>query len=389
MKKFVTPYCLLAGLLIFSFSCSSKDSGNESTNPEEAKKALTSTEGLELHQLKLPPGFKIDVYARVKSARSMALGSDGTVFIGTRGHDKIYAVRDTDGDYKADEIYTIAEGLRNPNGVAFKDGNLYIAEISKLWRYPNIESTLNNPYGEIIYDDYPQDGHHGWKYIAFGPDGKLYVPVGAPCNICESKNEIYASITRINPDGTGMEIFAKGIRNSVGFTWHPTTGELYFTDNGRDMLGDDIPPCELNRATTSGQHFGYPYCHGGSIKDPEFGDKYPCSDFKKPVQNLGPHVAPLGLKFYTENMFPAEYKNTIFIAEHGSWNRSKKIGYRITMVKERNGVGQSYTPFITGWLNEATQSSWGRPVDVLILPDGSMLISDDQSGTIYRVTYKG
>ncbi|MEP0369327.1 MAG: sorbosone dehydrogenase family protein [Cyclobacteriaceae bacterium] len=370
-------------LLLFSFGCSSET--KETSDPTD----LNSTEGLQLDRLVLPDGFKIDVYARVKSARSMAMGDDGTLFIGTRGHDKVYAVKDTDGDFKADEIYTIASDLRNPNGVAFKDGALYIAEISKLWKYDNIEATLNNPYGKIIYDDYPTDGHHGWKYIAFGPDGKLYVPVGAPCNICESKKEIYASITRMNPDGSDREVYASGVRNTVGFTWHPETAEMYFTDNGRDMLGDDIPPCELNRATEKGQHFGYPYCHGGDIKDPEYGDKRPCSDFVKPVQKLDPHVAPLGLKFYTGDMFPAAYKNKILIAEHGSWNRSDKIGYRVTMVTELNGKGQSYEPFIYGWLNETEQTSWGRPVDVLILKDGSILISDDQSGTIYRVSYEG
>ncbi|MEO9474742.1 MAG: sorbosone dehydrogenase family protein [Cyclobacteriaceae bacterium] len=374
---------LLLFLLSVSYGCSSET--NENSDPSD----LNSTQGLELDKLVLPDGFKIDVYARVKSARSMAMGDDGTLFIGSRGHDKVYAVKDTDGDFKADEIYTIASDLRNPNGVAFKDGALYIADVSKLWRYDNIEATLGNPYGELVYDDYPTDGHHGWKYIAFGPDGKLYVPVGAPCNLCESKNEIYASITRMNPDGSDREIYASGVRNTVGFTWHPETGVMYFTDNGRDMLGDDIPPCELNRATEKGQHFGYPYCHGGDIKDPEYGDKRPCSDFVRPVQKLGPHVAPLGLKFYTGDMFPASYKNKILIAEHGSWNRPDKIGYRVTMVAEQNGKGQSYEPFIYGWLNETEQTSWGRPVDVLVLQDGSILISDDQSGTIYRVTYEG
>ena len=374
---------LILFLLLFSFGC------NSETKQTSAPSDLNSTDGLQLERLILPDGFKINVYARVKSARSMAMGDDGTLFIGSRGHDKVYAVRDTDGDFKADEIYTIASDLRNPNGVAFTDGALYIADVSKLWRYDNIEATLGNPYGQLVYDDYPTDGHHGWKYIAFGPDGKLYVPVGAPCNICESKKEIYASITRMNPDGSDREVYASGVRNTVGFTWHPETGEMYFTDNGRDMLGDDIPPCELNRATEKGQHFGYPYCHGGDIKDPEYGDKRPCSDFVKPVQKLGPHVAPLGLKFYTGDMFPASYKNKILIAEHGSWNRSDKIGYRVTMVTEQNGKGQSYEPFIYGWLDETEQTSWGRPVDVLVLQDGSILISDDQSGTIYRVTYEG
>lgn len=383
---------LIAFLILLNFGCMTENKTNPDLNEIDnsdpiMNPVLTSTEGLQLDKLVLPEGFKIDVFARVTKARSLARGADGTIFVGTRGHDKVYAIRDEDGDYKADKIYTIAEDLRNPNGVAFKDGSLYIAEISKVWKYDNIESTLNNPFGQTIYEDYPTDGHHGWKYIAFGPDNKLYVPVGAPCNICESKNEVYASITRMNADGSDVEVYAKGVRNTVGFTWHPETGELYFTDNGRDMMGDNIPPCELNRVTEKGQHFGYPYCHAGTIKDPEYGDKQPCSDFIKPVQNLGPHVAPLGIKFYTGDMFPKSYQNKIMIAEHGSWNRSTKIGYRITMVAETNGVGKSYNPMITGWLNEEEQSSWGRPVDILELPDGSMLISDDQSGTIYRLSY--
>jgi len=276
-----------------------------------------------------------------------------------------------------------------PNGVAFYKGDLYVAEVDKLWLFKNIENNLDNP-GEpiLIYDNYPKDKHHGWKFIAFGPDDKLYVPVGAPCNICESKDEIYASITRMDPDGSNREVFAHGVRNTVGFTWHPQTGEMWFTDNGRDMLGDNIPPCELNRAIKIGQNFGYPYCHGGDIGDPEFGAKFPCSDFVFPARNLGPHVAPLGLKFYTGNMFPDEFKGDLFIAEHGSWNRSKKIGYRITRVKIDNNKAISYEPFIYGWLDEEEQEAWGRPVDVLILKDGSMLISDDKADVIYRVSYK-
>jgi glucose/arabinose dehydrogenase len=277
-----------------------------------------------------------------------------------------------------------------PNGVAFKDGDLYVAEVSRILKYSGIESKLANPPApEIINDKYPTDTHHGWKYIAFGPDGKLYVPVGAPCNICESKDEVYASITRINPDGSGREIFASGVRNTVGFTWHPLTKELWFTDNGRDWLGDDIPPCELNRAPQSGLHFGYPYCHGGTIKDPEFGSKRPCADFIGPAQNLGPHTAPLGVKFYTGNMFPAAYKNQAFIAEHGSWNRDKKIGYRVSLVKiEDNTKATSYETFASGWLDDETQKFWGRPVDVLVLNDGSMLVSDDQADVVYRISYK-
>lgn len=353
--------------------------------------ALTKySKTLPLEKIKLPAGFKIEVFAEVDNARSMAMSPSGVLYIGNRNGDKVYAVKDTDGDFKADKKWVIASGLNMPNGVAFKDGDLYVAEISRILKYNGIESKLANPpVPEIINDKYPTDSDHGWKYIAFGPDGKLYVPVGAPCNICESKDEVYASITRINPDGSGREIFASGVRNTVGFTWHPVTKELWFTDNGRDMLGDDIPPCELNRASKAGMHFGYPYCHGGTIKDPQFGDKRPCGDFTVPAQNLGPHTAPLGIKFYTGNMFPETYKNQAFIAEHGSWNRSKKIGYRVSLVKvENNTKATSYETFASGWLDDETQKVWGRPVDVLVLNDGSMLVSDDQADVVYRISYK-
>ena len=272
----------------------------------------------------------------------------------------------------------------------FKDGDLYIAEVSRISKIAGVESKLANPpKPATVKDDYPTETHHGWKYIAFGPDGKLYVPVGAPCNICESKDEVFATITRINPDGSGREIFAKGVRNSVGFTWHPDTKELWFTDNGRDMLGDDVPSCELNQAPKAGMHFGYPYCHEGSVKDPEFGSKRPCSDFVAPADKLGPHVAPLGLKFYTGNMFPSQYKNQLFVALHGSWNRSKKSGYVLSMVKVTNNKASGHEVFASGWLDEAAQKAWGRPVDVVLLPDGSMLVSDDQANVIYRISYKG
>ncbi|MBY0435768.1 MAG: sorbosone dehydrogenase family protein, partial [Cyclobacteriaceae bacterium] len=341
----------------------------------------------------LPAGFTISVFAEVENARSMAISPSGTIFVGNRNEDKVYAVKDTDGDGKADKKWVLASGLNMPNGVAFSDGDLYIAEVSKISKISAVESKLANPGKPVvIYDKYPAETHHGWKYIAFGPDGKLYVPVGAPCNICESKDPVYASITRMNADGTGMEVFASGVRNTVGFTWHPTTKEIWFTDNGRDMLGDDIPPCELNSASKAGMHFGYPYCHGGIIKDPEFGNKRPCSDFTKPAQNLGPHTAPLGLKFYNATMFPEPYRGNLFIAEHGSWNRSKEaghIGYRLSLVKVKGNQGTSYETFASGWLAADKKNAWGRPVDVLILPDGSMLVSDDQANVIYRITYKG
>ncbi len=345
---------------------------------------------LPLNSITLPRGFSISVYAEVENARSMAISPNGTIFVGNRNEDKVYAIKDTNGDNKADKKWVIASGLNMPNGVAFKDGNLYVAEVSRIHKFSDIESKLNTPgKSEIIYDKFPKETHHGWKYIAFGPDGKLYVPVGAPCNICEPKDKVYAAIHRMNANGTDLELFASGIRNTVGFAWHPETKDLWFTDNGRDMMGDNVPPCELNAASRAGLHFGYPYCHGGTIKDPEFGGKRSCDEFTSPMQNLGAHVAPLGLKFYTGKMFPLDYHNQIILAEHGSWNRSKKSGYRLSIVKAENGKVVSYQPFATGWLDESRQKAWGRPVDVLVLPDGSILISDDQANVIYRIAYKG
>lgn len=360
-------------------------------NKDESVAAITSySQTLPLNKIKLPEGFKIEVYAEVDNARSMALSPSGILYVGNRNGDKVYAVKDTDNNFKADKKWTIASGLDMPNGVAFKDGALYVAEMTRILKFSDIESKLDNPGKPIVINDsYPKQDGHGWKYIAFGPDGKLYIPVGAPCNICEPKEEIYASITRINSDGTGREVFAKGIRNSVGFTWHPVTKELWFTDNGRDMMGDEIPNCELNHAPKSGMHFGYPYCHEGSVKDPQFGDKRPCKDFTPPVQKMGPHVAPLGLKFYTGNMFPEQYKNQLLIARHGSWNRSKKSGHDISLVRIQNNKAAGMEVFASGWLDDATQKVWGRPVDILILPDGSMLVSDDHADVIYRIRYEG
>jgi glucose/arabinose dehydrogenase len=343
-----------------------------------------------LTQIKLPPGFKIAFFAQdLTNARSMAYSPNGTLFVGTRDAGKVYALRDTNGDFVADERYVIAKGLKMPNGVAFRNGDLYVAEVSRILKYANIEAHLDQPgEPEVIYDKFPKETHHGWKFIAFGPDGKLYVPVGAPCNICESEEEIFASITRMNPDGTDLEIVQHGVRNTVGFTWHPSTGELWFTDNGRDLMGDDIPACELNRAPTDGLHFGYPYCHQGDLPDPEFGEKRPCADFVAPAQKLGAHVAPLGLEFYTGTQFPAAYQGRILIAEHGSWNRSKKAGYRIMQVTLNDDQEVvSYEPFAEGWLNTKTDDAWGRPVDLEYLPDGSLLVSDDFADAIYRISY--
>lgn len=400
-----TPRLLSALTLAGLLACNNPGSKESSVDSEKDSVSITASnskrddgstaaitdysKSLPLDKIKLPDGFKIDVFAEVTNARSMAISPSGIVYVGNRDEDKVYAIKDTDGDFRADKKWVIASGLNQPNGVAFKDGDLYVAEISRITKFPQIESKLSAPgKPEVVNDQFPTEKHHGWKYISFGPDGKLYVPVGAPCNICESKDEIFASITRMNADGTGREIFAKGVRNTVGFTWHPRTKELWFTDNGRDMMGDEVPDCELNVAPKAGMHFGYPYCHEGSIKDPEFGNKRPCKDFVQPVQKLGPHVAPLGLKFYTGSMFPDTYKDNIFIAKHGSWNRTKKSGYDVSVVKLKNNQAAGYQKFASGWLDDATQKVWGRPVDVLQLEDGSLLVSDDYANVIYRISYQ-
>ncbi len=351
--------------------------------------SLTSSAqaALPLDQIKLPPGFSISIYAdAVPNARSLALGKNGTVFVGSRDGSEVYALVDKNADQKADEVITVASGLTAPNGVAFRDGALYVAEISRILRYDDIETNLNNPPKPVVVTDkLPREGHHGWKTIAFGPDGWLYVPVGAPCNVCEADPNRYAAIFRMKPDGSQMEVFARGVRNSVGFDWHPQTKELWFSDNGRDMLGDDIPSCELNRAPKAGLHFGFPYCHQGDLADPEFGSKRPCSEFVAPEVNLGGHVAPLGVRFYNGNMFPAEYRDSVFVAEHGSWNRSQKSGYKVVRVSVNEKGEKFKDTFAEGWLKG--QRSWGRPVDFLVMPDGAMLLSDDQNSVVYRISY--
>jgi glucose/arabinose dehydrogenase len=278
--------------------------------------------------------------------------------------------------------------LNSPNGVAFLDDALYVAEVNRVIRFDNIESHLTSSSQPMVVNDkFPKDGQHGWKFIRFGPDGLLYVPVGAPCNICQRNPDRYAVIMRMRPDGSGLETFARGVRHTVGFDWHPVTKELWFTDNGRDWLGDDRPPDELNHAPQPGMHFGFPYCHGGDLPDPDFGSKHKCSEFTPPVQKLAPHVAALGMRFYTGTMFPESYRQQIFIAEHGSWNRSTPIGYRITLVRLDNKRAVSYEPFAEGWLQNGRP--WGRPADVLVMPDGSLLVSDDRADVIYRIRYKG
>ena len=343
---------------------------------------------LRLDLIQLPPGFQINVYARgVSGARSMTRGFEGTLFVGSRGDGAVYAVLDRDGDQQAEEVLTLVTELNTPNGVAFRDGDLYVAETHRVWRYRDIESHLRSPpQPELILDNLPKDWRHGWRFIAFGPDGWLYVPVGAPCNACRPADERYASMLRMRPDGTGLEVFARGIRNTVGFDWRPETEELWFTDNGRDWLGDDRPPDELNRATGAGLHFGYPYCHGGDIPDPEFGQERGCQEFTPPARNLGPHVAAIGMRFYTGDMFPEEYRNQILIAEHGSWNRAEPLGYRLSLVRQEKGQVTAYEVFAEGWLQGG--SPWGRPVDLLVMPDGALLVSDNQASVIYRITYQ-
>ena len=353
--------------------------------------SLSAHAQVQLDRIKLPPGFSIALWARVDNARQMALGrtdaTGGTLFVGSMRAGRVHAVR-FDAGFTAQPPTVVASNLQLPVGVAYRDGALYVSAVGRILRYDDIERRLEQPPAAVVLTDrLPTDTHHGWKFIAFGPDGKLYVPVGAPCNICEPDPQRYANILRMNADGSNIETFARGVRNTVGFDWQPQTGELWFTDNGRDMLGDGMPPDELNRASRAGLHFGYPYCHGGDLPDPEFGAKRACTEFTAPAQKLGPHVAALGMRFYTGTMFPPTYRNQVFIAEHGSWNRSKKIGYQVSLVRLEGGKAVSYEPFASGWLQG--DSAWGRPADVLVLPDGSLLVSDDSAGAIYRISYRG
>ena len=349
--------------------------------------AALAQSNIHLDRIKLPPGFEISVFASdVEDARSMALGEKGTLFVGTRSKGDVYAIAN-DGRH-ATKVTRIATGLNMPNGVAIREGALYVAEVSKVWRYDGIEASLPKvPKPALVYDKYPGERHHGWKFIRFGPDGWLYVPVGAPCNICD-REAPYASITRLKPDGSAMEVYARGIRNSVGFDWDPRTKELWFTDNGRDLMGDDLPSDELNHAPKPGMNFGYPYCHQGDTPDPELGKKRSCSEFTPPAAKLGAHVASLGMRFYNGSMFPPEYRDRVFIAEHGSWNRTQKSGYRVVSAKIENGKVVDVQPFLEGFLDAHANSNWGRPVDVQVMPDGALLVSDDQANAIYRITYR-
>jgi glucose/arabinose dehydrogenase len=344
----------------------------------------TAADKLPTAKLKLPPGFNIEVYAAgMTNARSLREGDKGTVFVGTRLIDKVYAIANKDGKR---EVKVLASGLYRPNGVAFHKGTLYIAELSKISKIDNVEDKLDNPpKPTVVYDDLPKDEAHGWKFISIGPDNKLYIPIGQPGNNVLHDNK-HGQIRRINLDGTGAEVIALGVRNSVGFDWNPLNKQLYFTDNGRDWLSEDLPEDELNRVTHVGEDFGAPYCYQGNIPDPEFGWGHKCSDFTPPVALMGPHSASLGMRFYTGSQFPETYKNAIFVARHGSWNRSNKFGGDVVVVKlNKDGTVKSVEPFLTGFLEN--NNYVGRPVDVQPMKDGSLLISDDWNGAVYRVTY--
>jgi glucose/arabinose dehydrogenase len=347
----------------------------------------TAGDKLPIAKLKVPNGFKIEVYASgLANARSLRQGDKGTVFVSTRLSDKVYAINDQAGRR---EVKTLYSGLYRPNGLAFANGTLYIGELAKISKVEKIEDNLDNPPPPVvIYDDLPKDEAHGWKFLTIGPDNMLYFNVGAPCNIC-MPSPAHAQLRRINLDGSSPEVVARGIRQVVGMDWHPVLRQLYFTENSRDWLSEDIPEDKLNRLTEPGKdNFGFPYCHQGNVPDQEFGWGHSCDEFTKPIALLGPHAAPLGMRFYTGTMFPSEYRNAIFVARHGSWNRSKKFGGDIAVVSlNENGTVKSVDPFITGFIEN--NNYLGRPADVLVLKDGSMLISDDFNGSVYRVTYDG
>ena len=349
---------------------------------------------VELDKLKLPTGFRAELVTdAVPSARQMALGryadGKGVLYVGSTRAGKVYAVELEAG--KKAVVRTIASDLEMPSGVAWRDGALYVGTVSKVLRYDGIDDAIAKPPVPVqVGAAFPSETHHGWKFIAFGPDGKLYVPVGAPCNVC-LPDDRHGVIQRMNADGSGLETVAHGVRNSVGFDWNPADKTLWFSDNGRDMLGDELPSDELNHVTQAGQHFGFPFCHQGDTPDPEFGKRRACSEFTPPAVKLGAHVAAIGMRFYGGSQFPAAYRGNAFIAEHGSWNRSRKSGYQVVRVAiDGQGHAGAAEVFAQGWLQVdagGRETVWGRPADVLPLPDGSLLVSDDLAGAIYRIRY--
>ena len=362
---------------------------DEGLKPHPTPPTVTPVEKLPLDKIKLPHGFKAEVWSSGHpGGRTMVLGAKGTMFMGTRLIGRVYAITEKDGKREAK---VLLQGLTQPNGLAFKDGALYVFAINKVFRYDNIEDKLDNPGTPVELTaayNLPDTVHHNWKYVAFGPDGKMYVQVGSNCNICETNPGIHGQIRRYNADGTGMEIVARGIRNTVGFDWHPVTKELWFTDNGRDWAGNAGPEDELNRITKAqeGATYGFPYCHAMGIPDPDVKRPNPCAGVILPAALLGPHAAALGIKFYTGKMFPSAYQNVAFIARHGSWNREKKFGYDVVIARTMGGAAR-IEPFMTGLLDEKTNAFYGRPTYVLPMADGSLLVSDETNGAIYRITY--
>jgi len=355
--------------------------------PLAGKMTVTPAAEIPVQNVKLPPGFKVEIWATgIPGGRAMVRGDDGKIYVGTRAIGRVYEITDN-GKERTSRV--VVDKLVQPAGVAFKNGSLYVMAINKVLRFDGIEKNPNAVPVDLTENfKLPPLQHHNWKYIAFGPDGKLYVPFGAPCNICELPTPEYAQIRRYNPDGSGMEVIATGVRNSVGFDWHPVTRELWFSNHGRDWMGDDLPNDTMHRLGKTGQHFGFPHCHQGDLPDTDVKKADPCGGVEKPVALMGPHAATMGVTFYTGNMFPPEYRNVAFNARKGSWNRTKKIGYDVVVVRSNpDGSNARIEPFMTGFMNEADQSFWGRPAYLLQMPDGSMLVSDEQLGAIYRVSY--
>jgi len=347
--------------------------------------APLAAEKIPIGKIKVPPGFKVELWAAgIHNARAMTLGTKGTLFVSSRlPGGNVYAVVDKTGKR---EVKVIAQKLDMPNGVAFRDGTLFVAAQNRIIKWEGIEDKLDNPGEPVaVIESLPKHGPHGWKYLAFGPDGKLYFNIGAPCNICLPP-ETNANISRINPDGTGFEYVARGVRNSVGFDWHPVTKELYFTNHGRDWLGEDVPNDTLHQVSARNvPHFGYPFCHQGDVLDPDFGKGRACSEFNTPLLKLGPHIAPIGTMFYTGTMFPGQYKSRLFIVQRGSWNRTEKLGYGIVTVTLAMGQPPKQEGFASGWLEN--NQPWGRPTYLYQMPDGALLLSDDHVGAIYRISY--
>lgn len=376
---------LLASAAALPFTAGAQAPELPVLSPHSPALTATAPEQIPLDKIKLPDGFHISIWASgMPNARSMTFGRNGTLFVGTRFAGNVYAVVERDGKR---EVRTLLKGLHRPNGVAFKNGALYVAEVSRILRYDNIETNLDNPPAPVVvFDALPTDEPHGWKFMTLGPDGWLYFQIGAPGNIVIPP-VTHAQIARVDPEHGVLETVATGVRNSVGMDFHPVTHDLWFTNNGRDWMGDDIPNNTLHHVTRKGMNFGYPFCHQGDLLDTEFGKGRTCSEFDPPTLKLGAHVAPLGMRFYTGEQFPAEYRDNIFIAEHGSWNRRRKVGYNVSrVVLDDQGRVVKYEPFATGFLQD--QSFWGRPVDVQVARDGSLLVSDDFTGAIYRISYR-